>query len=52
MLVVIHRYKPELNRQLSSMVMTVGGHWELRVAALLKTQLKIHQSQPNVYTLF
>jgi len=32
-------YKPELNRQfvrLSSMVTTVGGHWELRAAALLK----------------
>ena len=33
-------YKPELNRRfvrLSSMVTTVGGHWELRAAALLKT---------------
>ena len=32
-------YKPELDRRivrLSSMVMTVDGHWELRAAALLK----------------
>ena len=32
-------YKPELNRrfvQLSSMVTTVGGHWELRATALRK----------------
>jgi len=30
-------YKPEFNQQwLSSMVMTIGGHWELRAAALVK----------------
>jgi len=32
-------YKPEFSRrlvQLSSMVTTVGGHWELHAAALLK----------------
>ena len=39
MLVVIYGYKPELNRRfvrLSSMVTTVGGHWELRAAASTK----------------
>jgi len=39
LLVVIHGYKPELNRRfvrLSSMVTTVGGHWKLQAAALLK----------------
>ena len=39
LLVVIHGYELELNRRivrLSSMVTTVGGHWELRAAALLK----------------
>jgi len=38
-LVVIYGYDPELDRRmmrLSSMVTTVGGHWELWVAALLK----------------
>ena len=37
--VVIYGYEPELNRrfvQLSSMLTTVGGYWELRAAALLK----------------
>jgi len=35
---LIYGYEPELDRQfvrLSSMVTTVGGHWELQAAALL-----------------
>ena len=38
-LVVIYGYELELDRQIvrsSSMVTTVGGHWELRAVALLK----------------
>jgi len=39
LLVVLHGYDPELDRQivwLSSVVTTVGGHWELRAVASTK----------------